>query len=88
MASMAQRRWMRRIELTSNEYWGRRSGMLTRTGERIFKLRRGAQAHQEHQGPSGWKLKKKGRQYRNAKLVRKGISLVFQGRKGVKQLAA
>jgi len=83
---MAQRRWMRRIELKSNEFWGRRSGTITKLGERIFKLKRGGMAHQEHQGPSGWKLKRRGN-YRNLKLVRKGISLGYTPRKGVKVLA-
>lgn len=85
MASMAQRRWLRRIHLKANEFWGRRSGSITRAGERIFKLKRGGMVHQEHQGPSGWKVKKKN--YTNAKLARKGISTIFVAKKGVKALA-
>jgi len=68
------------------KYWGARSGSISKTGEFVFLIKRGGGAHQEHRGPSGWKLKRAPRHYHNKKFVRKGISMSAPVRKGVKQL--
>jgi len=52
------------VRLPSNEYWGKRSGAIGRmstdpSGARmpLFPGRKGSNAHDEHQGPCGYKTR-------------------------------
>ena len=77
----------RRIRLRTNEFWGFRSGTVTKKGERVFMIARPATRTSDNKGPTGWKLRKKWRDYRNAKLERLSMKLgaVRFERKGRKQ---
>ncbi len=66
------------VPLKVNDYWGRRAGMLWMKnkdyfpqGENIFKIKRGCQSTTDNRGPTGWKLRRAPRRYRNVKLTRK-----------------
>lgn len=59
------------MELKTNEYWGKRSGYISKLGERLFNIRRGSKnAISDNRGPTGYKLRRLGTIYRNRKLKR------------------
>jgi len=64
---MSRRRMRKpkRIKLRSNEFWGLRSGFITKMGERIFKIKKWAMGKQNSYTP-----KRGERTYKNPKLGR------------------
>jgi len=62
------RRSPRRIKLRSNQFWGIRSGTITKSGERIFKIKKWGGGVNNGKLPS-----RKARTYKNAKLSRMSI---------------
>jgi len=60
----------RKIRLKSNEFWGFRSGTITKKGERVFLIARPSTRTTDNKGPMGWKFLKRWREYRNPKLSR------------------
>lgn len=78
---------MEPIKLTSNEFWGGRSGMTLLDGTFAFWNERRHFKRAEHGGPCGYKLRKGPRHYRNAKFVRRGIALGWYNTKGRRSLS-
>ena len=65
--SQRQGRRLRPIRLLTNKFWGLRSGTITKTGERVFKMKRWKAAICAGERPSN-----KTRTYKNPKLYRLG----------------
>src|SRR6187549_2006478 len=68
MPTPPRRRRYRKIKLLSNQYWGRKSGTITKSGECIFKIKKWAGGANNGKLPS-----RKARSYKNAKLTRLSV---------------